>query len=88
MHKIDEKNMVVLLLDRLKVLPCNYNFVHILCERGWTCVGDNWQSGGIKIFHGAGSRFHISGPHRMMCEAYREVGIRYSIYKDAHYGNV
>lgn len=59
--------------------------MHVHCDSGWTCKGDNWESGGIKIFHGAGSKFQRKdGSHALLYDTYREVimmDMIYDVYK-------
>lgn len=70
-----------IIAGKIKQLPCNYNFMHVYCERGWSCEGGRWKPGGIQIFHGAGSLFQApGGPHRMMYETYKEVNFEKQAY--------
>ncbi|ODM94356.1 Glucoside xylosyltransferase 2 [Orchesella cincta] len=56
----DQKIINILLhfeRDLLKLIPCQYNYVHIFCDHGQYCKEAESDPNGIEILHGAGSQY-------------------------------
>ncbi|CAL8109460.1 unnamed protein product, partial [Orchesella dallaii] len=59
--------------DILKVMPCNYNFQYLHCEKGLTCKEAVSDPMGIQILHGAGDSFqNETKSHYLIYESFRK----------------
>lgn len=67
-------------LNDLEMLPCNYNFQHLHCEKGLTCKAVKTDPSGIQIMHGAGGLFQKKGrSHIAIFRAYKLVSFNFKV---------